>query len=327
MWSYLITIMILFVSILAIPTPTLGEINNSCPSDMRLIEGGTFVMGSDEFYPEEYSVSDVTISKFCMSKYEITNDQFAQFVEATDYVTIAERPLSQAEFPNLTEKERSPGSVIFRIPEPLPDGSIGYLSWWHWVPGANWRHPEGPQSDLAWRGNHPVVHIAYEDALAYAQWADASLPTETQWEFAARGGLKKQIFTWGSQYSPKKANTWQGKFPLENKQVDGYFFTAPVGSFAPNGYGLYDMTGNVWEWTQDWYNNTHKNKAHQVNPVVAKEDNFDPREPGVPKHVLKGGSFLCAKNYCSRYRPAARQPQSPDTGMSHIGFRLVKNLA
>jgi sulfatase modifying factor 1 len=325
-FSYFISIIIISLSVLVGFSPSLAVTANPCPSDMVLIKGGTFSIGSNEFYPEERSAEDVTVTRFCLGKYEITNAQFAQFVEETGYVTIAERPLSVEQFPNLPESERAPGSVVFRIPKPLPDGSIGYLSWWHWVPGANWRHPEGPESNLEGRENHPVVHIAYDDAIAYAQWANASLPTEAQWEFAARGGLVGKIFTWGNQYSPKKANTWQGKFPLENQETDGYFRTSPVGSFPSNRYGLYDMTGNVWEWTQDWYSNTHYHLAHKTNPKVEKEYSFDPNEPEVPKHVVKGGSFLCAKNYCSRYRPSARQPESSDTGMSHIGFRLVKNL-
>jgi formylglycine-generating enzyme len=183
-------------------------------------------------------------------------------------------------------------------------------------------------STIIGRENHPVIHLAYDDAVAYAEWAGLSLPTEAQWEFAARGGLKDKIFAWGNQYSPQKANTWQGEFPLQNSQADGYLKTAPVGSFPPNRYGLYDMIGNVWEWTQDWYSVGHSSLNHATNPILADvNQSIDPRELGVAKHVVKGGSYLCAKNYCSRYRPAAREAQSPDTGTSHIGFRLVKNLA
>jgi formylglycine-generating enzyme required for sulfatase activity len=270
-------------------------------------------MGSDEFYLEEHSVPDVTISQFCLSKYEITNEQFRQFVEATDYITVAERPLSVTQFPNLTEKERSPGSVVFQIPKPLPDGTIGYLSWWHWVAGANWQHPEGHESDLVGRGNHPVVHIAYEDALAYAQWANASLPTEAQWEFAARGGLKKQIFTWGNQYSPKKANTWQGKFPLENKQVDGYFLTAPVGSFPPNAFGLYDMHGNVWEWCEDSWHEDYKNAPN--NGSSWNENNSQ-----TSAKILRGGSWFDVPWSC---RSAYRDRYYAVYWFNLIGFRVV----
>ncbi|BFM39258.1 formylglycine-generating enzyme family protein [Synechocystis sp. LKSZ1] len=294
----------------------------ACPEEMVVIPGGTFRMGADNQWIEERAAEAVTVNAFCMDSHEITNAQFAQFVQATGYVTVAERPLSVEQFPDLSEEERQPGSVVFR-PVP-PDQPVTELSWWHWVTGANWRHPEGPDSDLTGRENHPVVHIAYEDAQAYAAWAGKSLPTEAQWEFAARGGLTDQVFSWGSTYSPQKANTWQGKFPVTNTRKDGYLGTAPVASFSPNGYGLYDMTGNVWEWTQDWYAPGHDELAGKINPWVAdKKQSFDPRDPGVTKHVIKGGSFLCAKNYCSRYRPSAREAQSPDTGTSHIGFRLA----
>ena len=172
-----------------------------------------------------------------------------------------------------------------------------------------------------------MVHVAFEDAQAYANWANKSLPSEAEWEFAARGGLKNAVYVWGRKYSPKKANTWQGRFPWTNTEQDGYFGTAPVGSFPANGYGLYDMAGNVWEWTQDWYRPGHDSKAHQINPVMDdQEKSFDPQEPSVAKHVVKGGSFLCAPNFCSRYRPAARQGQEPNTGMAHIGFRLVAHV-
>ncbi|NES02173.1 MAG: formylglycine-generating enzyme family protein [Okeania sp. SIO2F4] len=205
---------------------------------------------------------------------------------------------------------------------------VAYLSWWHWVPGANWRHPYGPDSNIKGKNNHPVVHIAYEDALAYAKWAGKQIPTEAQWEYAARGGLKESTYTWGQEYSAKKANTWQGFFPFLNTKADGYLGTAPVGSFSANGYGLYDMTGNVWEWTADWYRVERKDMAHSVNPEGPRQaESFDPKKPAEGAvHVIKGGSHLCAPNYCSRYRPAARESQSPDTGTTHIGFRLVKNL-
>lgn len=305
---------------------TLASPPPSCPNDMVLISGGTFRIGSNDFYPEERSADNVQVSQFCIAQHEVTNIQFAEFVKSTGYVTVAERPLSKKQFPELSEDERSPGSVVFQPPS-VKNEPIEFLSWWQWVKGANWQHPEGPDSNLDGRENHPVVHVAYEDAQAYAEWVSKSLPTEAQWEFAARGGLKNQIFAWGNQYSPHNANTWQGEFPIQNTQEDGYLQTAPVGSFQNNGYGLSDMTGNVWEWTQDWYQVGHAPIAHTVNPVISdSQSSFDPREPSVAKHVIKGGSFLCAKNYCSRYRPAAREAQSPDTGTSHIGFRLVKNI-
>nr|QFZ93333.1 formylglycine-generating enzyme family protein [Synechococcus elongatus PCC 11802] len=292
---------------------------------MVAISGGTFRLGAAAQLPEEQAVDDVCLSTFCIDRHEVTNDQFLAFVSATGYVTVAERPLPSDQFPELSPAERAPGSVVFQAPE--ANQAVPELSWWHWVPGANWRHPTGPNSDLVGKGDHPVVHVSFEDAQAYADWAGKTLPTEAQWEFAARGGLKDQIFSWGNTYSPRKANTWQGHFPTDNSGADGYLGTAPVESFPPNGYGLYDMTGNVWEWTKDWYQVGHPQKAHQHNPWVSQvQDSLDPRDPGIAKHVIKGGSFLCAQNYCSRYRPAAREAQSPDTGTSHIGFRLVVPL-
>lgn len=311
----------------SIPTAILHRPTTQfCPQGTVKITGGLFRIGADDQLPEERSAEAVTLSGFCMDAYEVTNAQFTQFVQETGYVTVAERPLSAEQFPDLSDDQRAPGSAVFQ--SPAPGQPLQELSWWQWVPGANWQHPEGPNSSINGRENHPVVHIAFEDAQAYATWAGKSLPTEAQWEFAARGGLKDAIFSWGNTYSPKKANTWQGEFPVENTLADGYLGTAPVGSFPPNGYGLYDMTGNVWEWTQDWYRIGHDGKAHSVDPVASnRQESFDPRDPGVSKHVIKGGSFLCARNYCSRYRPAAREAQSPDTGTSHIGFRLVTPLA
>lgn len=313
MWIALFTALILWV----VTFPAYA-----CPGNMVEVPAGTFRIGDDNQWVEERSASSVEVDSFCIDTHEVTNDQFGKFIQETGYLTVAERPLSETQFPLLSDEERQPGSVVFKMPtSPEP---VQPLSWWHWVPGANWRHPEGPESTLEGRGNHPVVHIAFEDALAYATWAGKSLPTEAQWEYAARGGLVNQIFTWGSTYSSKMANTWQGEFPVQNTRADGYLGTAPVGSFPPNGYGLYDMTGNVWEWTLDWYRVGHGGKENQANPVVSSETaSFDPRDPGVSKHVIKGGSYLCSRNYCSRYRPAAREAQAPDTGTSHIGFRLV----
>jgi formylglycine-generating enzyme required for sulfatase activity len=290
---------------------------NPCPPGMILISGGTFKMGAgDSGFVEERTGENVTVSSFCIDKYEVTNAQFAEFVKATKYVTVAERPLSKEQFPDLSDKERLPGSLVFQMPKPGVK-QIQLLSWWHWTPGANWRHPFGSDSTIVGKENHPVVHIAYKDALAYAQWAGKSLPTEAQWEYAARGGLNGATYTWGNQYSAKKANTWQGIFPFFNTKTDGYVGTAKVGSFPANGYGLYDMTGNVWEWTSDCFNDrspTSQRSRGSVNPTETA------------LHVIKGGSYLCAPNYCSRYRPAARESESPDTGTTHIGFRLVKNL-
>ena len=320
----LLTIFIICSSI-SLPLPKSVSLQSLCPEGMAWIEGGTFRMGSDDFYLEERAVDDVTVDGFCMDRTEVTNSQFNKFVQATSYVTVAERPLSREQFPDLSDEMRKPGSLVFQMPE-TEVKKLGYLSWWHWILGANWQHPLGPDSDLQGKENYPVVHIAYEDAQAYAKWVKKSLPTEAQWEFAAKGGFKNAIFSWGNKYSAKKANTWQGHFPFANTQEDGFLGAAPVGSFPPNSYGLYDITGNVWEWTSDWYRLGHQGLENTTNPLGPKErESFDPQEPGVAKHVLKGGSYLCAKNYCSRYRPAARSAQSPDTGTTHIGFRLVTN--
>lgn len=283
---------------------------------------------SDSGFWEEQAAEDVTVSSFCIDKYEITNGEFAEFVAETGYITVAERPLDPQQFPDLPKEQLTPGSLVFQ-PPPENTKQVGYLSWWHWTPGANWQHPFGADSDIKGKENYPVVHIAYEDALAYTQWAGKSLPTEAQWEYAARGGLQNQKFTWGNEYSAEKANTWQGIFPFFNTKQDGYSGTAPVGSFPPNAYGLYDMTGNVWEWTADWFGVSHDGKAHRLNPTgVTKEASFDPKKPlDGATHVIKGGSHLCAKNYCSRYRPAARESQAPDTGTTHIGFRSILALS
>ncbi|MDJ0594935.1 MAG: formylglycine-generating enzyme family protein [Pleurocapsa sp. MO_226.B13] len=300
----------------------------SCPEGMVFIPGGTFRMGDDRGkYEDEKAVDDITIKDFCIDSHEVTNADYQKFVEATGYVTVAERPLSKEQFPDLPDEQRSPGSLVF-IPPAEDVQQVPYLSWWHWVPGANWLHPQGPESSLEGKENYPVVHIAYEDAEAYADWAGKQLPTEAQWEYAARGGLKDRIFAWGNKYSAKKANTWQGRFPFANEKQDGYVGASPVGSFPPNGFGLYDMTGNVWELTSDWYRVERQAMAHSIDPQgFSPAESFDPKKPGEgAMHVIKGGSYLCAKNYCSRYRPAARESQPLDTGTTHIGFRLVKTL-
>ena len=294
----------------------------SCPAGMALIPAGQGRIGAGAQLPEEQPAGTQRISAFCLDRREVTNDRFAEFVAATGYVTVAERPLSVEQFPDLAEADRAPGSLVF---QPVAAGEpIEELSWWHWVPGADWRHPEGPASDLAGRGQHPVVQLSYEDAEAYARWAGGSLPSEAQWEYAARGGLKNRVYAWGNTWNPRRANTWQGTFPISDTAEDGHTGTAPVSSFPANGYGLFDMTGNVWEWTQDWYSVGHGALGEGTDPMVTSEAAMgDPRDPGVAKHVIKGGSFLCSANYCSRYRPAAREAQSPDTGTSHIGFRLA----
>ncbi len=323
--KYCLLVAIVIFTLIWNSNPSLAE-TSTCPEKMVLIPGGTFEMGSDSSgLIEEKAIKQVRVDSFCIDIYEVTNAEFAEFVEETGYITIAERPLSQKEFANLSPEERKPGSLVFQ-PVPQEQTQLIYMSWWHWIQGANWKHPYGPESNIFERENYPVVHISYEDALAYAQWARKQLPTEAQWEYAARGGLKSKNYSWGNKYSAIQANTWQGLFPFLNTKVDGYLETAPVGSFPPNGYGLYDMIGNVWEWTQDLYQVERDSTAYQNNPIGPKIG-YDPKKPeSIGSHVIKGGSHLCAPNYCSRYRPAARESQSPDTGTTHIGFRLVKNI-
>jgi formylglycine-generating enzyme required for sulfatase activity len=323
-----IAVAIALISLLSFSLPVRASNASSCPDGMVFISGGSFTIGADNSeFVEEQAAEDISVSPFCIDQHEVTNGEFAEFVAATGYVTVAERPLSKEQFPNLPDEQRAAGSLVFQPPAE-DSRQIAYLSWWHWTPGANWRHPYGPGSDIEGKDNYPVVHIAYEDAVAYANWAGKTLPTEAQWEFAARGGLKNKKFTWGNEYSAKKANTWQGIFPFFNTKEDNYIGTAPVGSYPPNRYGLYDMTGNVWEWTSDWFAVSHANKAHSSDPTgPAQEESFDPKKPADgAMHVVKGGSYLCAKNYCSRYRPAARESQAPDTGTTHIGFRGIVAL-
>jgi formylglycine-generating enzyme required for sulfatase activity len=296
---------------------------------MVRIPGGTFFMGSEDFYPEEAPVHEETVGPFLMDRHPVTNDDFSAFVTDTGYVTLAERAPNPADYPGVPPEALVPGSLVFHRtagPVDLRDWS----QWWAYVPGAQWRYPEGPGSSIEGRGNHPVVHIAYEDAVAYAGWAGKLLPTEAEWEFAARGGLNRAKFVWGDEMQPDgkvMANTWQGEFPYENLLLDGYERTSPVGIFPPNGYGLYDMAGNVWEWTDEWYRNAHvPTSACCSVPVRASvDDSYDPGQPQlrIPRKVLKGGSHLCAPNYCLRFRPAARSPQMIDTSMSHLGFRCI----
>lgn len=250
----IIVLSVVILSVTIFSPSALAASSSTCPSNMVFISGGEFKMGSEQpEFIEELPVEDVSVSSFCIDSHEITNAEFTKFVEDTGYVTIAERPLSKEQFPDLPDDQRSPGSLVFKPPT---EGiqQVAYLSWWHWVVGANWRHPYGPDSNIEGKENHPVVHIAYQDALAYAKWAGKQLPTEAQWEYAARGGLKDSTYTWGQEYSAKKANTWQGIFPFINTKADGYLGTAPVGSFEPNGYGLYDITGNVYTCVSPEYN-------------------------------------------------------------------------
>jgi sulfatase modifying factor 1 len=301
---------------------------------MAWIPGGTFGMGSEDFYPEEKPVHQVKVDGFWMDTHEVTNEQFAKFVEATGYITLAERPLNAADFPGAPPENLVPGSMLF-MKTRGPVDLHNYVNWWAWAPGTSWRHPLGSESNLEGREQHPVVHVSYEDAEAFAKWAQKDLPTEAEWEFAARGGLEGKNFTWGDEdATPAKpmANSWQGQFPWQNLLHDGFEGVSPVGSFPPNGYGLYDMAGNVWEWTSDWFVRTLADEViknccgPQDNPRIASPDkSYDANQAQfkIPRKVVKGGSHLCAPNYCLRYRPAARQPQMVDTSMSHIGFRCI----
>ena len=283
------------------------------------IPAQTAVLGSDEHYPEEAPSHSVSVAGFSIEAHPVTNAEFAEFVAATGYVTVAEQAPDPARYPGAPKENLQPGSMVFRRTSGPVD--LRHLSqWWVWTPGASWRHPVGPGSSIAKRADHPVVHIGYDDALAYATWAGRSLPTEAEWETAARGGLDRTAYTWGDQPAQpgqRLANYWHGDFPW--RPDAGYGRTTPVGSFPPNGYGLFDMAGNVWEWTTDWYAET------RAGEPCCEADSYDPAQPQfrIPRKVIKGGSFLCADSYCQRYRPAARRPQPIDTGMSHIGFRCV----
>jgi formylglycine-generating enzyme required for sulfatase activity len=300
---------------------------------MVWIPGGTFLMGSDNHSPEERPAHRVTVEGFWMDRTPVTNTDFAKFVADTRHVTFAEIPPKPEDYPGAKPELLHPGSLVFSKPRGPVDLS-DFHNWWRFVLGADWRHPRGPNSTIKGRGEHPVVHVAYSDAEAYAAWAGRQLPTEAEWEFAARGGLDGADFAWGNELlidGKYMANYWQGEFPWQNHKHDGFEGTSPVGSFPPNGYGLVDVTGNVWEWTTDWYSASHppeKQKACCIpqNPRGGtQEDSFDPRQPEIriPRKVIKGGSHLCAENYCRRYRPAARFPEPVDTSTCHLGFRCI----
>jgi formylglycine-generating enzyme len=288
--------------------------------DLVWIPPQTAVVGSDEHYPEEGPARQVAVDGFWMQPHPVTNAQFEEFVVATGYDTVAQRPLDPRDFPGAPPENVQPGSMVFQRTNGPVD--LRHLNlWWRWTPGTNWNHPRGPRTSLRGREDHPVVHIAFDDAVAYAEWAGYDLPTEAEWEIAARGGLAHAVYTLGDEpegRGARLANYWHGEFPY--LPDTGYGQSTPVGSFPPNGYGLFDMAGNVWEWTKDWYGATRDSQ-----PCCAA-DTVDSDQPqfAVPRRVIKGGSFLCADSYCMRYRPAARRPQPVDTGMSHIGFRCVK---
>lgn len=297
---------------------------------MVLLAGGTFTMGSDDFYPDERPAHERAVDSFWIDRHQVTNADFTRFVHETGYVTVAERPLSPEDFPGMSADELVPGSLVF-TPTSGPVDLRDWRQWWRWEPGAQWRHPEGSGSSIEDRMSHPVVQVALEDAEAYARWAGKRLPTEVEFEYASRGGTTGTPFTWGDEPFPggvPQANTWIGRFPYDHRGAHGPS-TAPVGSYPANGYGLFDTIGNVWEWTTDYYSPRHTVPgAHPVDPdgrsdLMARAS----AEPGsrVPRRVLKGGSYLCSPEYCLRFRPSARSPQADDTSTTHIGFRCVRD--
>jgi formylglycine-generating enzyme len=300
---------------------------------MVWIDGGTFWMGSDRHYPEEAPAHPVRVAGFWIDRTPVTNRQFREFVKATGYVTFAEIAPDPKDYPGALPHMLRAGSLVFSPPKGPVDLS-DWSQWWQFKFGADWRRPYGPRSSISGLHDHPVVHIAYRDAEAYAAWAGKELPTEAEWEFAARGGLDGAEFAWGDEFAPggcQMANTWQGGFPHQNTRLDGFDRTSPVTAFPPNGYGIHDMIGNVWEWTPDWFTSQYEAEPSKPccipeNPRGGQEDqSYDPCQPQIriPRKVLKGGSHLCAPNYCRRFRPAARHAQPVDTSTSHVGFRCV----
>lgn len=315
----------------ATPTPTAdpGPPPGDAPAEMSWIPGGPFWMGSDDpQFGDANPVHRVSLNGFWMDRHEVTNRQFAEFVEATGYQTVAERPINPADYPGADPNMLDPGSIVFNPPaERIPlDNSY---AWWKWQKGACWNHPEGPGSSIDDKMDHPVVHVAFEDAEAYAKWAGKRLPTEAEWEYAARGGLDRKDFAWGEDRHPDgrpMVNNWQGPFPVTDEGKDGFVGTAPVGSFPPNGYGLVDVSGNVWEWCADWYRPDYYRYSPEFDPK-GPDSSHDPLEPGAKKRVQRGGSYMCSDEYCVRYRMGSRGKGSIDSGSPHIGFRCAKDAA
>ncbi|CAN5430584.1 formylglycine-generating enzyme family protein [soil metagenome] len=312
---------------------------DSSVTGMVLIKGGIFEMGGDnnQASPDEYPKHKVQVSSFYIDATEVTNAQFKKFADATGYVTTAEKKPDWEELkksvppgtPKPADSLLVAASLVFKSSS-RPVNLNDYSQWWSWVKGADWKHPEGPASSIKGRENYPVVQVSWDDAMAYCIWAGKRLPTEAEWEFAARGGLSNNIYPWGNEHVNKgapKANSWEGSFPYLNEKKDGFVKIAPVKSYQPNGYGLYDMAGNVWEWCHDWYNASYYQSLQNttaVNPP-GPEKSYDPQDPYTPKRSLRGGSFLCNDTYCSGYRAARRMKSSPDTGLEHTGFRCVKD--
>jgi len=299
-------------------------VNSLSTADMVLIKGGSFEMGSNDF-PDSKPVHKVTVNSFYMDKHEVTNAQFAAFVKATGYKTVAEQQLDPKDYPNVPASALVPGSAVFSP----PNNKVSLdnpMQWWKYVAGASWQHPQGPQSNIIGKENYPVVQICYTDALAYAKWAGKRLPTEAEWEYAARAGKHFSTFYWGNDLKPNGkfvANIFQGDFPYKNLKEDGYANTAPVKSFPPNAFGLYDMEGNVWEWCNDFYRPDYYAQSPSTNPQGPK-DSYDPDEPGVVKHVQRGGSFICSDQYCIRYRAGSRGKGETNSAGDNLGFRCVK---
>jgi len=301
---------------------------------MVWIREGEFWMGSEEAkFSDARPIHRVRLNGFWIDRTEVTNERYARFVKTTHYVTTAEQKPKPEDFPRAPAEKLVAGSIVFTPPSRPVSLSDPY-AWWRYVPGANWQHPEGPDSTIQGREKHPVVHIGYDDSVAYCRWEGKRLPTEAEFEYAARGGLDRKRYSWGDEFMPRgrhMANTFQGHFPDTNTGEDGHITTAPVASFPPNGYGLFDMSGNVWEWTSDWYRPDYyrilaTEDAVALNPTGPSES-FDPEEPGIAKRVQRGGSFLCTDQYCSRYMPGGRGKGEPSSSTNHVGFRCVKDAS
>lgn len=321
-------------------TDNIARSADSTIEGMVLIPGGEFMMGADnnQASADEYPKHKVRVHAFLMDATEVTNAQFKKFADATGYITIAERKPDWEELkktlppgtPRPDESLLVASSLVFATTHG-PVNLSDYSQWWKWVKGADWKHPQGPGSSIEGKGNYPVVHISWDDAQAYCKWSGKRLPTEAEWEFAARGGIKDGVYPWGNEHislGKAKANSWEGSFPYQNTVKDGYFTAAPVRSYSPNGYGLFEMAGNVWEWCSDWYDaGYYSTLANDIasNPK-GPDKSLDPEDPYTPKRSLRGGSFLCNDSYCSGYRVARRMKSSPDTGLEHTGFRCVKDV-
>ena len=324
-----------------LPKVVLDSLKEHPPEGMIWIPGGTFMQGAvvqdKQAMAHEKPQHPVTLDGFFIDITEVTNAEFAKFVEETGYITVAERPIDWEEMkkqlPEGTEKPADsilqPGSLRFKKSKSSVPNLYDFSQWWEWSIGTNWRHPEGPKSNLEGKENHPVVHVCFEDALAYCKWANRRLPTEAEWEYAARGNAKNTIYFWGDDRSKlaQEANTWEGEFPVNNTKIDGFEYTAPVAYYPPNGFGLFDMAGNVWEFTNDWYHvNYYKQLANTTTAITnpqGPEKAYNPQNPYLQERVIKGGSFLCSDSYCSSFRVSARMATSPDSSAEHVGFRTV----